>query len=279
MLFLALAGVSAGAATARPAASDKPYKLVIDKAAADAARKAGFDLERLLTRSADKVFALIPHRDQIRINVRLDPANTVPEIGVGAIPDPGTGEAYITIDDHSKIGFRKSLATWLPASLARVLFLSSRIRTGPGYGITLGEALVSEGLSDHFVAQAFPRTPPQPWDHRPMTARQEAGLWKRARRDLVVPGGYDHPLWFFGAGGKNALPRWSGFTLAYRIVSPYLASGRKPAKAVDDRRRDGVHAVSQGPSSGLTRCLNRPRHSPCRCRARPAIPAGPRRRG
>jgi hypothetical protein len=232
VLFAALAGVSAGAATARPAASDKPYKLVIDKTAAEAASKAGFDLERLLTRSADKVFALIPHRDQIRINVRLDPKDTVPEIGVGSIPDPGTGEAYVTIDDHSKIGFRKSLATWLPASLARVLFLSSRIRTGPGYGVTLGEALVSEGLSDHFVAQAFPRTPPQPWDHRSMTARQEAGLWKRARRDLAVPGGYDHPLWFFGAGGKNALPHWSGFTLAYRIVAPYLASGRKPAKAV-----------------------------------------------
>ena len=232
MLFVALPACPPVRRPLGRQASDKPYKLVIDKAAADAARKAGFDLERLLTRSADKVFALIPHRDQIKINVRLDPKNTVPEIGVGAIPDPGTGEAYVTIDDHSKIGFRKSLAIWLPASLARVLFLSSRIRTGPGYGVTLGEALVSEGLSDHFVAQAFPRTPPQPWDHRSMTARQEAGLWKRARRDLVVPGGYDHPLWFFGAGGKNALPRWSGFTLAYRIVSPYLASGRKPAKAV-----------------------------------------------
>ena len=232
MLLVAVGGACAGAATASPSANEKPYRLVIDKTAAEAAGRAGFDLERLLTRCADRVFALIPHRGQIRINVRLDPKSTVPEIGVGAIPDPGTGEAYLTIDDHSSIGFRASLATWLPASLARVLFLSSRIRTGPGYGITLGEALVSEGLSDHSVDQAFPRTPPQPWDHRQMTARQEAGLWKRAKRDLVVPGGYDHPLWFFGAGGRNALPRWSGFTLAYRIVSPYLASGRKPAKAV-----------------------------------------------
>ena len=232
MFFVALAGVSAGAATARPVASDKPYKLAIDKAATAAAKKAGFDLERLLTRSADRVFALVPHKEQIRINVRLDPKNTVPETGVGAIPDPGTGEAYLTIDDHSKIGFRKSLATWLPASLARVLFLSSRIRTGPGYGVSLGEALVSEGLADHFVAQAFPQTPPLPWDHRKMTARQEAGLWKRAKPDLAIPGAYDHPLWFFGAGGRNALPRWSGFTLAYRIVSPYLTSGRKPSKAV-----------------------------------------------
>jgi hypothetical protein len=224
--------VSAGAATAGPTASDRPYKLAIDKAAAEAAKKAGFDLERLLSRSADRVYALVPHKGEITINVRLDPKNTVPDIGVGAIPDPGTGEVYLSLDDHSKPGFRRSLATWLPASLARVLFLSSRIRTGPGYGVSLGEALVSEGLSDHFVAQAFPKTPPLPWDHRAMTPRQEAGLWKRARPDLAIPGAYDHPLWFFGAGGKNALPRWSGFTLAYRIVQPYLTPTRTPAKAV-----------------------------------------------
>jgi hypothetical protein len=232
VFVVALAGVSAGAATARTAESDQPYKLAIDRPAAAAAKKAGFDLERLLARSADRVYALLPHKGQVRINVRLDPKNTVPEIGVGAIPDPGTGEVYLFIDDHSKIGFRKSLATWLPASLARVLFLSTRIRTGPGYGLTLGEALVSEGLSDHFVAQVFPKTPPLPWDHRRMTVRQEAGLWKRARRDLAIPGAYDHPLWFFGAGGKNALPRWSGFTLAYRIVRPSLTSTRTPARVV-----------------------------------------------
>ena len=169
LCVVALAALCAEGASASPAASEKPYKLVMDKAAADAAMKAGFDLDRLLTRIAERTFALLPHRDQIRINVRLDPKHTVPEIGVGAIPDPGTGELYISLDEHSKIGFRKSLAVWLPAGVARVTFLSSRIRTGPGYGITLGEALVSEGLSDHFVAEAFPKTPPQPWDHRPMT--------------------------------------------------------------------------------------------------------------
>ena len=89
-----------------------------------------------------------------------------------------------------------------------------------------------------------------------MTARQEAGLWKRARRDLVVPGGYDHPLWFFGAGGKNALPRWSGFTLAYRIVAPYLASGRKPAKAVTTDAETVYTPYLRGPSSGLTRAID-----------------------
>jgi len=230
--LLVVACSVASAATAEPVAGDAPYKLVIDKPAADAAAKAGFDLERLIARSADKVFLLLPHRGQIRINVRLDPQNTVPEVGVGAIPDPATGDVYLILNDKSKIGFGHSLATWVPAGLARTLFLSSRIRTGPGYGVTLGEALVSEGLSDRFVSQAFPKTPAQPWDHRKMTARQEAGLWRRAKRDLIIPGGYDHQLWFFGAGGKNALPRWSGYTLAYRIVKPYLASGRSASQAV-----------------------------------------------
>ncbi len=232
MLVAAVFVVTPGCGTADTPSTARPYELTIEKTAADAAQRAGFDLELLLTRAANRVFELLPHREQIKINVRLDPKNTVPEIGVGSIPDPGTGEVYVTLDERPKIGFRKSLTTWLPASLARVLFLSSRIRTGPGYGITLGEALVSEGLSDHFVAEAFPKTPPQPWDHRPMTARQESGLWKRARRDLDIPGAYDHPLWFFGAGGKNALPRWSGYTLAYRIVGPYLSKNRSPSRAV-----------------------------------------------
>ena len=181
----------------------------------------------------------------------------MPEIGVGAIPDPGTGEAYLTIDDHSKIGFRKSLATWLPASLARVLFLSSRIRTGPGYGVTLGEALVSEGLSDHFVAQAFPQTPPQPWDHRRMTARQEAGLWKRARRDLAIPGAYDHPLWFFGAGGKERAPALVGVhaRLPDREPVPHIGpeageGGRRPT------RRPSTRRISGPPDNGLDRAAS-----------------------
>jgi hypothetical protein len=93
--------VATGAAHARPLESDKPYKLVIDKHATAAAKKAGFDLEALLTRSADRVNGLLPHKGQIRINVRLDPKNTVPEVGVGSVPDPGTGEVYLTLDDHS----------------------------------------------------------------------------------------------------------------------------------------------------------------------------------
>ena len=218
---------------AQDAEEAKPYKLVIDEPAGEAAQRAGVDLEALLARTTDKVFALVPHPEQVKILVRLDPGATVPEIGVGAAPGPGRGELSIALDENPKVGFRRSLTTWLPASLARILFLNSRLQAAPPpLGQTLGDALVSEGLSDHFVAEAFPKTPRQPWDHRPMTARQESRIWKRAKRDLVIPGSFDYSDWFLGTGASSALPRWWGYTFAYRLVRPYLATRMTASRAV-----------------------------------------------
>jgi uncharacterized protein YjaZ len=99
---------------------------------------------------------------------------------------------------------------------------------GPGYGITLGEALVTEGLADHFAAEAFPDTPPQPCDHA-LSAEQEAELWRKAQPILDVPGGYNHPVWFRGGG---SLPRWAGYTLGYRIAKAYLGDDFSASSAV-----------------------------------------------
>ena len=83
---------------------------------------------------------------------------------------------------------------------------------GPGYGRTLGEALVSEGLAGHFVARAL-GSPPEPWER----AVDEAALL-RHRPDAATLGAapYDHAGWFFGLSGHR--PRWLGSTLGHRIV-------------------------------------------------------------
>lgn len=230
---IAVALVVSDAVETRQAADRAiPYKVRIDAPAAEAARSAGIDLEQVVTRTTERVLSLLPHPDQVKINVRLDPKVTVPEIGVGAVPGPGSDEVSIALDGRSRIGLRRTIATWLPASLARVLFLKSRAQYGAGYGSSLGEAFVSEGLADHFVAEALPSTPPQPWNHRPMTARQEAALWKRAKIDLIIPGSYDYEAWFQGTGNLDPLPRWFGYTLSYRIVSPYLTARRTASRAV-----------------------------------------------
>lgn len=93
---------------------------------------------------------------------------------------------------------------------------------GPGYGDTLGEALVSEGLAGHFAGTLFDASP-EPWE----CALDDAAL--RAHRpsaaELQAPN-EDHAGWFFGAGGR--LPRWLGYTLGYRIVGDWLAANPAP---------------------------------------------------
>jgi hypothetical protein len=167
-------------------------------------------------------FASLPHRGRIRIDVRLDPMLVIPETGVAGFTDE-SGDVRIAIDVERR-DLRESLETWVPAMVAHELHHSSRIRTGPGYGATLGEALVSEGLADHFASQVFPHTPPQPWDHA-LTNSQEHALWRLARRELNVRT-YNHFEWFLGGG---SIAHWAGYTLGYDIVGRYLREHHQSA--------------------------------------------------
>ena len=84
----------------------------------------------------------------------------------------------------------------------------------PGYGRSLGEALVSEGLAGHFVTQVLGGQS-DPWDAmRPSSgvARQALNEW--ARRD------FDHARWFLG---KGDLRRWSGFGIGHRLIAEHLS--------------------------------------------------------
>jgi hypothetical protein len=204
-----------------------PFTVTVSEDAASAAHAAGVDLERLAVRSARRAFELLPHRGKIRIGVALDGVWSIPEIGVGGVTHRRTGDVLVSIDDAPPGGLKAALETWLPAILAHELHHSSRVRMGPGYGITLAEALVTEGLADHFAAEAFPDTPLQPWDNA-LSADREAELWRKAQSVLEEPYGYNHRAWFFGSGD---LPRWAGYTLGYRIAEAYLGDDLSASNA------------------------------------------------
>ena len=86
---------------------------------------------------------------------------------------------------------------------------------GPGYGWTLGEALVSEGLAGRFVRELL-GNPPEPWEQ----AVSPESL-RSAPVDMKMLGttNYGHPAWFFGRGSH---PRWLGYTLGYEMVGSWL---------------------------------------------------------
>ncbi len=126
--------------------------------------------------------------------------------GVGGLA-PAPGQIQITLD---------------PSRFAPDLFIRTLIHEihhlirwdGPGYGKTLGEALVSEGLAGHFVLMVLGGKP-DPWD----AVTPSEGLARRASNEWSRLG-YDHAEWFFG---KGKVRRWSGYGLGHRLIAEHLS--------------------------------------------------------
>lgn len=111
---------------------------------------------------------------------------------------------------------------------------------GAGYGKTLGEALVSEGLAGHFVLQVLGGKP-DPWD----AVAPSDGLARRALNEWSRLG-YDHSEWFFG---KGKIRRWSGYGLGHRLIAEYLSQNPEDsavtlANAPVDRFRTAMRKLA-----------------------------------
>lgn len=121
----------------------------------------------------------------------------------------------------------------------------------PGYGRSLGEVLVSEGLAGHFVASVL-GGPPDPWDATvPPSGLAKRAMTEWAWRDL------DRGLWFEGRGN---IRKWAGYGLAHRLVAEHLS--REPDLGPLDlihvpaemlrpamRRLSGAHEIEPDPGA------------------------------
>jgi hypothetical protein len=181
-------------------------------------RDADIDLRKLIRGSLSMI-----ERDldatPAKIVVQAGSYRTIPDVGIGGITNRVTGDVKITMDHRNPIGLQRLLTTWLPLALAHELHHSKRILDGPGYGSTLLESMVTEGIAEAYVRQAFPDAPPIPWV-RSLTPQEEAEAWQRAQPVLDSP---DDPIlheaWFLGGG---ELPRWAGYKIGYAIARAYL---------------------------------------------------------
>lgn len=132
-----------------------------------------------------------------------------------------TGNCY----EPGVIGLRIGVTQFRPEAalhqdVLKVLFheLHHALRwEGPGYGATLGEALVSEGLAQRFLHEMMD-VPPEPFEHAVPAETCEA--WRRAAFLSFDDGAYDHDAWFFGTGRQ---PNWLGYTLGRHMTDRFLA--------------------------------------------------------
>lgn len=123
----------------------------------------------------------------------------------GQAPAAGVIEIALTPDRFDAPSFTRALVRQM-AHLIRW--------TGPGYGKSLGEALVSEGLAGHFVLQVLGGQPDACDSIRPAQGAMRQAMNEWARRD------YDHARWF---GGKGDLRKWTGNSLGHRVLAEHLA--------------------------------------------------------
>ncbi len=123
----------------------------------------------------------------------------------GHCPAPGVVEIAVNPVRFAPDAFGRALVRQL-AHLIRW--------NGPGYGRSLGEALVSEGLAGHFVLQVLGGQPDGTDTVRPAQGAMRQAMNEWARQD------YDHGRWF---GGKGDLRRGTGNSLGHRMVAEHLA--------------------------------------------------------
>ena len=180
------------------------------------ARRVGVNLPRLVRGDLARITGLLP-RMRARVDV-VAHRGVGPPAGVGAYTEWSTGHVHIYLHPSTRDP-SAAVRTWLPFTLAHELDHAARILRGPGIDDTLLDWFVAEGMADRFADEVFPATPPSAGDHA-LSAQQTVDLWARARprlRDIqTIP---RLRRWFIGGRG---VPRWTGYTIGYDIVSEYL---------------------------------------------------------
>jgi hypothetical protein len=183
---------------------------------------ADLDLARDMRNILERVDSLLHISAPVAVRVVVNPEAAIPEVGVGGFTDPTSGAVTLSLSAHARVPVSESLTVWLRMTLAHELDHSKRILDGPGYGTTLGEALVSEGLADTFSVYAYPQSPPIPWDEALQPNQvNRLGAIARDNAAMTDTGGEVHSRWFYGGGD---LPRWAGYTIGAAWVRHFLTT-------------------------------------------------------
>lgn len=149
----------------------------------------------------------------LTITVSPNAARAIGGYGIGGFTTDGRSiDLFI---DPAYPNLAAVLAERIAPMLAHEAHHAARFR-GPGYGRTLLESMISEGMADHFSIELLGVEIP-PWSNALPAGDTEA--WLNQARPLFGSTSYSHDQWFFGA--VPTIPRWTGYTLGYRLIERY----------------------------------------------------------
>jgi uncharacterized protein YjaZ len=172
-------------------------------------------LQEVTRQTIQRVKRSIPIRD-VDIVLYENPWGALKENGGIGGYAPTAHTVLISLDPaHPR--FAKAVYGELRGTLAHELHHTVRWRK-PGYGVTLLEAMITEGLADHFDHEMTGANP-RPWSIA-LSASQRARMFRKAQKEFQRKS-YDHQAWFLGSQGTK-IPRWTGYALGYDLVGKYL---------------------------------------------------------
>ena len=152
--------------------------------------------------------------ERLRFVVSADTARSIPGWGLGGYT-LGPTEIDIVIDP-SFPGLESVLASRLPTVVAHEIHHTVRWRSPGPYG-TLLDALVFEGMADHFAVQLLGADIP-PWSE--VLSQDDIDRYLAQAGPQLDNAGFDFGAWFLGT---REYPRWTGYSLGYFLVGDYLA--------------------------------------------------------
>jgi len=149
----------------------------------------------------------------LRIAFRPELSGVIPEVGIGGF-NPSAEEVRIYLDPANP-GLDSIVRDELLRILSHEIHHALRRRT-VGYGSTLFQAAVTEGLADHFALEVGGGEP-APWSVA--LTPEELEEWMLQVLAGTAPG-YDHGAWFLGT--SPSIPRWTGYAVGFELVGVYL---------------------------------------------------------
>ena len=161
-----------------------------------------------------KISNKLPISD-VDVAIYNNPRGIIPEVGIGGYA-PNEHLVFVYLDSKFP-NIKRVIREQLKRTLAHELHHCLRWRD-PGYGKTLLESLVTEGLADHFDLEVNSGNP-EPWCTA-LNVEEIVAFSKRAKIEYDNKN-YDHRAWFFGSTEKG-LPRWTGYALGFKLVENYL---------------------------------------------------------
>lgn len=174
----------------------------------------------------DALVTVSTHLTLDRLDVLILPSKwVIPEYGLTGRTE-GKGRVIVTVDPESAHLHDPERAARLLGVLAHELHHVVRTR-GPGYGMTLHESLVSEGLAQCFEEEVG-LPPPFYAVFLDAAALAKADTKAKEASPLLH---YDHSAWYFGRWGDGQWPRYAGYSLGYAIVRAWLDENDTTASA------------------------------------------------